>query len=299
MPVCRSCVQRGYFGDSFVKLFVKPCDTLRVRSLPPVINRGYYARHMMIKSLMLRFLEEYRDKSAQIVVLGCGFDTLYFQLKAAGLLGSHLKVYVECDFPDVIEQKQHILDATTTMNHTDGVYRMLGVDLRRGGLVMEDLARVGIQRHVPTLFLAECVLVYMETVYSNALLSSLGSTFEESMVIVYEQVNPGDAFGKQMMLNLRLRGCPLKGIIESLDAQKQRMLACGWQQASSEDMLTLFNTCISTKEIARINAIEMLDEEEEWNLLLRHYCITWARNSAAGLCLPSMSDIHQHHLLSL
>ena len=281
-------MRRGYFEDSFVHHFVGwHSEADRIRSLPPVINRGYYARHMIIKSLVLRFLEEY-PTGVQVVVLGCGFDTLYFQLGAAGLLGSRVKTYVDCDFPDVIQQKKDILDLHIRKESMDGVYRMVGVDLREGDVVMKELAAAGIDRNVPTLFLAECVLVYMETAYSNTLLRNIA--FPESMVIVYEQVNPHDAFGKQMMLNLRIRGCPLKGIIDSLEAHKERMLRCGWQHASSEYMLTLFNTCIPRKEIERINRIEMLDEEEEWNLLLRHYCITWARNSKK-LLLPSMSDI--------
>lgn len=288
--VCRSCVRRGYFQDSFVHHFVQRQSSDRIRSLPPVINRGYYARHMIIKSLVLQFLEEF-DTRVQVVVLGCGFDTLYFQLKSAGVLGSHVAAYVECDFPDVIQRKKYIVDTTEEMREIaqDGVYHMLGVDLRLGDVVMEQLAPY-IDKNRPTLFLAECVLVYMEEEHSNALLRNISSLFSESMLVVYEQVNPHDAFGKQMMLNLRLRGCPLKGIIDSLDGQKERMQGCGWILSSSEYMLTLFNTCIPPNEIARINRIERLDEEEEWNLLLRHYCITWARNSSQHQ-LPSMSDI--------
>lgn len=283
-------MQRGYFKDSFVHHFVSwRSEAERIRSLPPVINRGYYARHVILKSLVLQFLREYTT-AVQVVVLGCGFDTLYFQLKEAGLLGSHVTTYVECDFPDVIQRKKNILDSNAITKHSmDDVYRMVGVDLRKVDLVMDTLINtVGIDKNLPTLFLAECVLVYMETAYSNEILRNI--SFPESMVVVYEQVNPHDAFGKQMMLNLQARGCPLRGIMDSLEAHKERMLSCGWQHVSSETMLTLFNTCIPREEVERINCIEMLDEEEEWNLLLRHYCITWARNSCTHT-LPSMSSI--------
>ncbi len=275
-------MQRGYFTDSFVHHFVTGRSTGgdRIRSLPPVINRGYYARHMIIKSLVLQYVSEYTTSGVQVVVLGCGFDTLYFQLREDGLLGSHVVTYVECDFPDVIQKKKHILESNGMLVSTDdSVYCMVGVDLRQGDVVMEELVNTaGIDTNLPTLFLAECVLVYMEKRYSNDLLRKI--SFPESMVIVYEQVNPHDAFGKQMMLNLRARGCPLKGIIDSLEAHKERMLSCGWQEASSENMLTLFKTRIPREEVERINRIERLDEEEEWNLLLQHYCITWARNSS-------------------
>jgi len=46
-----SCVLRGYFSDDYVKHFVSKADAVRIRSLPPLINRGCvlepdpFARH--------------------------------------------------------------------------------------------------------------------------------------------------------------------------------------------------------------------------------------------------------------
>lgn len=141
---------------------------------------------------------------------------------------------------------------------------------------------------MPTFFLAECALVYMDVRFSNELLRRISSEFQTAMCAVYEQVNPLDAFGRQMMVNLQARGCPLKGVLDSLEHQRQRMLQCGWKDARSENLLRLFNTCIPRDDVARINRLEMLDEEEEWNLLLQHYCITTARNCDS---IPLFQDI--------
>ena len=81
---------------------------------------------------------------------------------------------------------------------------------------------------MPTFFLAECVLVYMDVRFSNELLRRISSEFQTAMCAVYEQVNPLDAFGRQMMVNLQARGCPLKGVLDSLEVQRQRMTQCGW-----------------------------------------------------------------------
>jgi len=277
---------KGYFSDEFVQNFVKKSDAVRARSLPPLINRGYYARHMLIRSLLLHFLEFSKPSAgpSQVVILGCGFDTLYFQLRDAGEINADV-LYVECDFPDVVEAKQSILGGSGL--GAQERYSLVGADLRDVDGLMAKLQEAGIRRDAPTFFLAECVLVYMEVGHSNALLRRVSSEFPAAMAVVYEQVNPNDPFGRQMMFNLRARGCPLKGVLESLEAQRQRMTQCGWEDARSEDLLRLFNTCIPRAEIARINRLEMMDEEEEWNLLLQHYSITTARN---GSLIPLFRD---------
>jgi O-methyltransferase involved in polyketide biosynthesis len=241
---------------------------------------------MMIKSLLLRFLREYKkEKAVQVVVLGCGFDTLYFQLHAEDQISPNVVKYVECDFEDVIEAKKGIIHKHLGDLRAFGEgspYKVFGVDVRQVDCLFGGLENLGVRYDIPTFFLAECVLVYMNLNHSNELLRKIASKFEESTCVIYEQVNPDDPFGRQMMINLHARGCPLRGIIRSLEEQKTRMIQCGWQGAICSDMLTLFKRCISKSEISRINELEMLDEEEEWNLLLQHYCITCAKNSIMG-----------------
>lgn len=226
-----------------------------------------------------------------MVILGCGFDTLYFQLLDTGEMGDDV-LYVECYFPDVVAAKQSIIDGLDlgagTAGPSPGRHSLIGADLRDVDGLMARLEEAGIRRDAPTFFLAECVLVYMDVGHSNALLQRVSSDFRTAMTVVYEQVNPNDPFGRQMMFNLQARGCPLKGVLDSLEVQRQRMTQCGWEDARSENLLRLFNTCIPGEDIARINRLEMMDEEEEWNLLLQHYSITTARN---GNLIPLFRDI--------
>ena len=46
------------------------------------------------------------------------------------------------------------------------------------------------------------------------------------------------AFGRQMLLNLEARGCPLRGIrgAPDLAAQRERLTSCGWERSASLDM---------------------------------------------------------------
>ena len=90
----RSCVELGYWNDEFVQYFVG--SQRRRRS--PLINRGYWSRVSAVRTVVEQFLSheptDQQTKSSssssassssqinrQIITLGAGFDTLFFQLK--------------------------------------------------------------------------------------------------------------------------------------------------------------------------------------------------------------------------
>ena len=64
---------------------------------------------------------------------------------------------------------------------------------------------------MPTLFVAECVLVYLPPEASAALLGWFATRASRAVFVAYDPIGPGDAFGRTMMSNLRQRGCPLLG----------------------------------------------------------------------------------------
>lgn len=127
----------------------------------------------------------------------------------------------------------------------------------------------------PTIFLAECVLVYMEPKNCFNLLRALSDKFANAAFINYEQVNMNDRFGDVMLANLRARGCTLAGVESclSLDSQVNRFRECGWSGAKAWDMIQVYNS-LPTGERQRIERIEMLDERELLDQLFQHYCIT-------------------------
>jgi O-methyltransferase involved in polyketide biosynthesis len=59
----------------------------------------------------------------------------------------------------------------------------------------------------PTLFLAECVLVYMLPDDADRMLSWASSNCTMAGFIAYEPCQPDDAFGQMMLQNLRVSGC--------------------------------------------------------------------------------------------
>ena len=64
---------------------------------------------------------------------------------------------------------------------------------------------------------------------TSDLVAWISAQFAQSTCVVYEQINPKDAFGQMMMKNLAKRGCPLLGIHDDKQAQERRFLERGFQ----------------------------------------------------------------------
>lgn len=60
------------------------------------------------------------------------------------------------------------------------------------------------QSSLPTLFLSECVLIYIQPDAVNPTLQYLEETFTNNLIVVYEQIRPNDPFGSMMIRNLHV-----------------------------------------------------------------------------------------------
>jgi hypothetical protein len=76
-------------------------------------------------------------------------------------------------------------------------------------------------RRLPTLFLCECVLIYLEASEAAAVLATAAAMAAEAgapaAVAIYEQTRPDDAFGSTMISNLEVCGL---GWPNPLEAEK-------------------------------------------------------------------------------
>lgn len=171
----------------------------------------------------------------------------------------------------------HFPDGDIRLSPTDlhaANYHLIGVDLRNLEELFAKFQTSEVNFDLPTVFLAECVLVYMEPPNCFNLLRALGERFKNAAFINYEQVNLDDRFGEVMLTNLRARGCTLAGVeaCRSLDTQRKRFEDCGWS-GKAWDMIQVYNS-LPSNERTRIERIEMLDERELLDQLFQHYCIT-------------------------
>lgn len=166
---------------------------------------------------------------------------------------------------------------------TSARYRLLPADLRHLDALEVAFAASGLDPQVPTFVLAECVVVYMPPQQGTDLIGWLGERLPTAVLAVYEQINAADAFGRQMMVNLEARGCPLLGIQPSVQAQAARLTQHGWQRAECRDMAQVYSQCIDPQDRQRVERLELFDEFEEWNLIQQHYCIAVGVNDATGV----------------
>uniref|UniRef100_A0A0M3K9W0 [phosphatase 2A protein]-leucine-carboxy methyltransferase n=1 Tax=Anisakis simplex TaxID=6269 RepID=A0A0M3K9W0_ANISI len=202
--------------------------------------------------------------------------------------------YVEVDFSSVTAKKIRQIrkpgspdlvamfsEKPSEFEHSDlhaGDYQLLGADLRQPKELKSKLEASGLDFDMPTLFIAECVLVYMSAMHSGQLLNEIATWFKTALFVNYEQVEMGDTFGGVMERNLQQRGIILPGLssCKSLESQKQRFLDNKWESVNIWTMSEIYKTKLPKNEVTRIEAIEFLDERELLVQLLDHYCISIA-----------------------
>ncbi len=97
-------------------------------------------------------------------------------------------------------------------------------------------------------------------------------------MLLYEPINPFDAFGRVMVSNLAARGIELHTLERygSLEAQRERLRRYGFSDGvRAMDVDTLWEQRVTAEEKQRVAGLEMVDEVEEWRLLAQHYCVAW------------------------
>ncbi|XP_053872091.1 tRNA wybutosine-synthesizing protein 4 isoform X2 [Malaclemys terrapin pileata] len=292
----------GYIQDGFLQYFV----TKRCRRAP-LIHWGYYVRARAVDHCVREFLRQSQGHPRrQILSFGAGFDSLYFRLKAVGLLSC--TVVYEVDFPSVASRKAALIKGTKDLAMVVGGvggresgamsfavedYKLLGVDLSELSKLEQALKEAGLDPEVPTMLLAEVVLTYMEISRSDALIQWAAQHFPCAQFVVYEQMHPEDPFGRIMQQHFSQLNSVLHALAQYPDceAQRRRFLQRGWAKCSVLDMNEFYASFIPEDERRRVQALEPFDEYEEWHLKCSHYFILAASKGKELAWTPLFSKM--------
>uniref|UniRef100_A0A8C3K402 tRNA wybutosine-synthesizing protein 4 n=1 Tax=Calidris pygmaea TaxID=425635 RepID=A0A8C3K402_9CHAR len=290
-----SAAARGYIQDRFLRLLAG-----RRRRRAPLIHRGYYIRARAVDHCVRDFLLKTQSHPrTQIVSLGAGFDSLYFRLKDIGLL-YHTVVY-EVDFPNVACQKAALIKRTKELSALVGDtggegledYKLLGVDLSDLSELERALEKAGLDKDIPTLFIAEVVLTYMENSRSDAVIWWAAERFSRVCFLLYEQMHPEDPFGRVMQQHFSQMNSTLNSLAQYPDceAQQRRFFEKGWTECSVMDMNEFFTCCTPEDEQKRVQALEPFDEYEEWHLKCSHYFVLTASKGMEPSWTPLLPNM--------
>ncbi|CAH8825878.1 unnamed protein product [Trichobilharzia szidati] len=292
-------VSRGYWKDKYMRYF---CNSPAHKT--PEINRGYFVRTTAFRAVARSFIKS-TGGACQVVNLGAGSDTLYLSLKDSEEIPH---IYVEVDMKANVQYKAMVLERKKLLKLTgsktrneisstvdvsqqglhyifdEGKFHLLSFDLRRPAqefldVLFSPIDGPGCSKSCPTLFLAECVLVYMPPDISYQLIRSISEKFPCASFLHYEQVNMSDQFGSIMIKNFRARSCELPGLeaCDSLTTQEERFVKAGWKKAKGWTINQVYKALPATTRY-RIEHLEMLDDLEVTMQLFDHYCILLATN---------------------
>jgi [phosphatase 2A protein]-leucine-carboxy methyltransferase len=300
-------VSKGYWSDPYISFFSSNSKSPLVEHKPPEMSLGYFARVQAMRSLTLKFIEHHTSQECQIINLGAGYDTLYFNLLDKNKLPSK---YVEIDFSRIvmskirlIKSKKALLDKLCAQTSQPGsasaggefkmpslfptltslppglqsaseihlpTYDLISVDLRNIKELEKKLDECEVDLKRPTLVLAECVLVYMTPENSANLLGFFAQRFTKCAFVNYEQVNLNDKFGEIMLANMQLRECKLLGtdVCGSIDSQFNRFVSNGFDMNACQ-ITTMTDYYLNKLAESERVRIESLEFLDEKELLIQ------------------------------
>ena len=275
-----SCVISNYYKDPFI-LYMEPGSNHK--KFLPLINRGTYCRVFAINTKLHELINNFRkiekDSKINIIILGSGFDTTYFNLMSEGY--SNIEVY-EFDYKEIIDKKLKYISKAKPLveiiNKNKNNYHLINCDITNKKLFSETLNNIKIGENDLTVVICECLLVYIEEYVTLEMLSCLTYKFDNLYILEYDLIGPDDPFGKEMVDNLKTRDIYLKGFddVKNINDQENRLKKANFEDINIVDMYHIYFKVLPLEDRKRIERLELMDEFEELNLLQKHACFGFA-----------------------
>lgn len=144
----------------------------------------------------------------------------------------------------------------------------------------------------PTIFILECVFMYLSEDSSRRLLSAISDLCKLPLVVIYDPIlqiskHEPSPFGSMMHQHLKRAGVLPRERPSSIETcvtvslYQEKLFNCGFDAVVGCNMADAYESIVTENQRNHASSIEMLDELEEWILLMSHYCFISATTSAA------------------
>ena len=141
-------------------------------------------------------------------------------------------------------------------------------------------------KHIPTLFIMECVQMYLPEKESRDIIHTITEECSHPMMAIFDPIIQHDQFGQVMAQNLTKAGIadPSMSLVNTrtLREQVDKLHECGFERVTGCDFYSAYEMLLTAEDRRRANMAEMLDEVEEWMLIMRHYCFLVAAGGVGG-----------------
>jgi [phosphatase 2A protein]-leucine-carboxy methyltransferase len=236
------------------------------------MNLGYFVRSLSMMGAILKFHSVHGD-SIQVVVLGCGYDTLFWRLRASGV---NVARWFDIDLPHVVDRKGRTVQSCDIFAPLDN-YVLTTVNLGEVGALEAALGPNGFKDDLPTVFVDECSLIYVDPGAVDAIIK-FAASLKSSGFISYGMIKPDDRFGALMVQNFQAIGAPLKGIARypTVESHRERFVAAGYAKVRAVDMNAAMRAVLTYEEQTRVRRLEIQDDPDELAFMLAHYVLAIA-----------------------
>lgn len=266
----------------------------------------------------------------QILSLGAGFDTLFFRLAQQSCANL---CFTEVDCTEIVTAKTAIItdasvrasllaqenhDAAERSSNPDvavqwkvpalqASYSLLACDLGDQPRLESALDAVGLDKTLPTLIIAECVVVsslslalllsllaqtdalwwmqsYLDPTKGTNLLQWLAMSFSDAVAAIYDPIALNDPFGQTLQSYFSVKGCELRSLAEFQSASdhfQRLLLRAEWNCCRILDMNAIFAGCTVAAEKQRVSSLEVFDEFVDWMICNAHYAFFLVSTAAA------------------
>ncbi|KII66842.1 Leucine carboxyl methyltransferase 1 [Thelohanellus kitauei] len=281
-------VTLGYYDDPFLKYFV-PGSYERSS---PEINRGYALRVTFLRNIIYNFCDSFENP--QIINLGCGFDTLFWNIDKRKPETDF--ALFDVDFESVISAKMRVIARYNKLNSifthsstglSSTKYRQIACDITHIPSLNQSLLSHGFDKTKPTIIVSECVLAYLEDNQVMDLVNYF-SAIERAVFVNYDPMNFGDTFGKMMEKNVH-------GFSYDFRAKKicESITNAEWDDALGYSMWDIYQSQIPKSIRSKMDSVEFLDEINLLQDLLTHYCISLGYKNITHEKMTDLIKFHQ------